>query len=127
MIIDHVLNPSASLRSMIDELAKVPLLAQPGTRWSYSIGIDVQGYLVEQMSGQPFAVFLRTWIFEPLGMKDTAFYVPRQAMSRFSEVHIGVGSAMALDDRPDPTVVPLGPSETRWGTGGAHRTRDATS
>src|SRR5271165_2918762 len=76
MIIDgNVLNAGAPLQAMIDGLAKIPLLAQPGTRWSYSIAVDVQGYLVEKFSGQSFADFARTRIFEPLGMKDTAFYV----------------------------------------------------
>jgi len=112
MILDNnVLNPAAPLQTMIDGLAKVPLVAQPGTRWAYSIAVDVQGYLVEKMSGQPFADFLRTRIFEPLGMKDTAFYVPKDKLSRFSEVHAGAGAALAIDaTRPDATVVPLGPS-----------------
>ncbi len=112
MIIDaNVLNAGAPLQTMIDGLAKIPLLAQPGTRWSYSIGVDVQGYLVEKFSGQPFAEFLRTRIFEPLGMKDTAFYVPKEKMSRFAQVHTGSGASLAVDtNRPDPTVVPLGAS-----------------
>ena len=72
MIIDgNVLNAAAPLQTMIDGLAKIPLLAQPGTRWSYSIAVDVQGYLIEKFSGQPFGEFARKRIFEPLGMKDT--------------------------------------------------------
>ena len=112
MIIDgNVLNADAPLQKMIDGLGKIPLLAQPGTRWSYSIAVDVQGYLVEKFSGQTFAEFLRTRVFEPLGMKDTAFYVPKEKLSRFAQVHIGAGSSLAVDkNRPDPTVVPLGPS-----------------
>jgi CubicO group peptidase (beta-lactamase class C family) len=112
MIIDaNVLDSRVPLQTMIDGLAKMPLLAQPGTRWSYSIAVDVQGYLVEKFSGQPFAEFLRTRIFEPLGMKDTAFYVPREKLARFSQVHTGAGSTLAVDaNRPDPTVVPAGPS-----------------
>lgn len=112
MIIEgNVLNANAPLQTMIDGLGKIPLLAQPGTRWSYSIGVDVQGYLVEKFSGQPFAEFLRTRIFEPLGMKDTAFYVPKEKLSRFAQVHTGAGASLAVDtNRPDPTVVPLGPS-----------------
>ena len=112
MIIDgKVLNSEAPLQNMIDGLAKIPLLAQPGTRWSYSIGVDVQGYLVEKFSGQPFADFLRTRIFEPLGMKDTAFYVPKDKIARFALVHTGSGANLTVDtNRPDPTVVPLGPS-----------------
>jgi CubicO group peptidase (beta-lactamase class C family) len=112
MIIDgNVLNSAAPLKNMIDGLAKLPLLAQPGTRWSYSIGVDVQGYLVEKFSGMPFADFLRTRVFEPLGMKDTAFYVPQEKLSRLALVHNGGPNGLVVDEnRPDPAVVPLGPS-----------------
>jgi CubicO group peptidase (beta-lactamase class C family) len=112
LIIDaNVLNSRAPLQTMIDGLAKMPLLAQPGTRWSCSIGVDVQGYLVEKFSGQPFADFLRTRIFEPLGMKDTGFFVPKEKLSRLALVHTGAGATLAIDpNRPDPAEVPLGPS-----------------
>ncbi len=112
MIIEaRVLNTRAPLQAMIDGLSKMPLTAQPGTRWSYSIGVDVQGYLVEKLSGQPFGDFLRTRIFEPLGMKDTAFFVPKEKLARQAQAHTGVGPTLAADfGRGDPTVVPLGPS-----------------
>ncbi|HYM21802.1 MAG TPA: serine hydrolase domain-containing protein [Vicinamibacterales bacterium] len=112
MVIDAgVLNAAAPLSKMIDGLGRIPLLAQPGTRWSYSIAVDVQGYLIEKFSGMPFADFARTRIFEPLGMKDTAFYVPKEKLARFSEVHTGSGASLAIDtNRPEPTAVPLGPS-----------------
>jgi CubicO group peptidase (beta-lactamase class C family) len=108
-----VLDPSKPLQNMIDGLAKLPLLAQPGTRWYYSIAVDVQGYLVEKFSGKTFDEFLRTRIFEPLGMKDTAFYVPAEKLSRLALVHAqdGGGRLMPPDaSRGDPTVVPRGPS-----------------
>jgi CubicO group peptidase (beta-lactamase class C family) len=113
MIIEgRVLNTAAPLQTMIDGLAKVPLLAQPGTRWSYSIAVDVQGYLVEKLSGQPFGDFLRTRVFDPLGMKDTAFYVPKEKLSRLALVHNedGKGGLTVDESRPDPAVIPLGPS-----------------
>jgi CubicO group peptidase (beta-lactamase class C family) len=114
MIIDgNVLNAAAPLQTMIDGLAKIPLLAQPGTRWSYSIAVDVQGYLVEKFSGMKFDEFLKARVFDPLGMKDTAFYVPKEKLSRLALVHTeGQGGAgLVVDEnRPDPTVVPLGPS-----------------
>ena len=111
MIIDaRVLNPAAPLQAMIDKLVTMPLLGQPGTRWSYSIGVDVQGYLVEKFSGMPLGNFLKTRIFDPLGMKDTGFYVPADRVPRLAQVHTGAGATLAVDPRPDPTVVPLGPS-----------------
>jgi CubicO group peptidase (beta-lactamase class C family) len=100
MIIDaNVLNTRASLQTMIDGLAKMPLLAQPGTRWAYSIAVDVQGYLVEKFSGQSFADFLRLRVFDPLGMKDTAFSVPREKVSRLRQVHAGAGNTLAVSQR----------------------------
>ena len=112
MIIDrNVLNAGAPLQTMIDGLGKIPLLAQPGTRWSYSIAVDVQGYLIEKFSGMSFADFARTRIFEPLGMKDTGFYVPKEKVARLALVHTGSGANLTVDtNRPDPTVVPLGAS-----------------
>jgi CubicO group peptidase (beta-lactamase class C family) len=112
MIIDgNVLNSAAPLQNMIDGLARLPLLARPGSRWSYSIGVDVQGYLVEKFSGMSFADFLRTRVFEPLGMKDTAFYVPKEKLSRLALVHNGGANGLVVDEhRPDPLVVPLGAS-----------------
>ena len=125
MIIEqNLLNPNAPLQTMIDGLAKVPLLAQPGTRWSYSIAVDVQGYLIEKFSGMPFAEFAQKRIFDPLGMKDTGFYVPKEKLARLAQVHMGAGASLAetsiaLDAaRADPTVVPLGPS----GGGGLYST-----
>ena len=61
---------------MIEQLAHIPLEFSPGTAWNYSVSIDVMGYLVEKLSGMSFGEFLRTRLFEPLGMNDTAFYVP---------------------------------------------------
>ncbi len=79
----NLLDRDATLQAMIDKLGKIPLLHQPGERWHYSVSVDVQGYLVEKLSGQPFPEFLKQRIFDPLGMKDTAFYVPPEKLNRF--------------------------------------------
>jgi CubicO group peptidase (beta-lactamase class C family) len=84
---NQVLDPNASLQTMIDKMVAIPLLAQPQTMWSYSAGVDVQGYLVEQLSGQPLGEFLQDRIFAPLGMVDTAFYVPDEKTSRVAAMH----------------------------------------
>jgi CubicO group peptidase (beta-lactamase class C family) len=72
------------LQGMIDQLAEIPLDFSPGTAWNYSVAIDVLGYLVEKLSGLSFGEFLRTRLFEPLGMHDTAFYVPPEKAERFT-------------------------------------------
>jgi CubicO group peptidase (beta-lactamase class C family) len=84
---NRVLDADASLQTMIDKMVQVPLIAQPQTMWAYSSGVDVQGYLVEQISGQPLAEFLQERIFEPLGMVDTGFYVPPDKAHRVAALH----------------------------------------
>ena len=84
---NQVLDPNASLQTMIDKLVEIPLLAQPQTMWSYSAGVDVQGYLVEQLSAQPLAEFLEERIFAPLRMVDTAFYVASDKSHRVAAYH----------------------------------------
>lgn len=78
---------SPNLQAMIDKLAKLPLLYQPGTRWVYSLSVDIEGYLVQKLSGMPLADFMREKIFEPLGMKDSGFYVPKDKWDRFASLY----------------------------------------
>lgn len=77
---------SGSLKDMIQKLAKIPLLYQPGTKWHYSYSADVLGYLVEVISGKPLDVFMRERIFVPLKMKDTDFYVPKEKINRCAAI-----------------------------------------
>ena len=73
-----------TVTSFADKLAQVPLRFDPGTRWLYSLATDVCGCLVEAISGQKFEDFLQQRIFEPLGMTDTAFWVPESKVQRFA-------------------------------------------
>jgi CubicO group peptidase (beta-lactamase class C family) len=75
------------LSEMIDQLAQIPLDFSPGTAWNYSVSIDVLGYLVEKLSGMSFREFLRTRLFEPLGMNDTAFHVPSDKTERLTSCY----------------------------------------
>jgi CubicO group peptidase (beta-lactamase class C family) len=75
------------LAGMMSQLATLPLEFSPGTQWNYSVSIDVMGYLVEKLSGMSFGEFLRTRLFEPLGMTDTGFYVPPEKIERFSSCY----------------------------------------
>jgi CubicO group peptidase (beta-lactamase class C family) len=74
---------SKSLQEMIDKLAKIPLMYQPGTRWSYSVSMDIQGYIIEKLSGKSLPDFYQEHIFKPLGMKDAGFFVPADKNDRF--------------------------------------------
>jgi len=93
------------LEAMVRELARLPLVCQPGTCWKYSMATDVLGRLVEIVSGQPFDLFLRERIFEPLGMIDTDFWVPPEKADRLAELY--TQSEMGLRPVP-PSDVALG-------------------
>ena len=76
--------PDRNLKDFTHKLATLPLLYQPGSRWAYSVSVDVQGRLIEVSSGQSFEAFLQERIFTPLQMVDTGFYVPAEKMDRFA-------------------------------------------
>jgi len=87
------------LEGMIHQLAGLPLEFSPGTQWNYSISIDILGYLIEKVSGMAFGEFLRTRLFEPLGMVDTGFHCPPEKISRFSSCYVpGEGGGLKLQD-----------------------------
>ncbi|MFN4183408.1 MAG: serine hydrolase domain-containing protein [Hyphomonas sp.] len=79
---------SPDMDTFIDRVASIPLLHEPGTIWDYSISVDIQGYLVEKFSGQTLGDFFKTRIFDPLGMKDTGFFVPEDQYERFADVYV---------------------------------------
>ncbi|MEZ6002436.1 serine hydrolase domain-containing protein [Hyphomonas sp.] len=74
------------LETYISRLATMPLLYQPGTDWAYSTAVDVQGYIVQKLSGKRLGQYLEDEIFTPLGMVDTGFFVPEEKRDRFSDV-----------------------------------------
>jgi CubicO group peptidase (beta-lactamase class C family) len=73
-----------SLTEFADRLAGLPLIADPGTTWSYSVGLDLLGRVIEVVSGMPFDLFLKTKLFEPLGMTSTYFQVPASEIPRLT-------------------------------------------
>jgi CubicO group peptidase (beta-lactamase class C family) len=102
------------LEVFVERLAQVPLLYDPGSRWSYSLATDVCGHLVELISGQPLADFFKRRIFDPLEMPDTGFSVPDSAIDRFASCYIR-SDDKSLQLQDDPLISryrkqPLGPS-----------------
>jgi CubicO group peptidase (beta-lactamase class C family) len=85
-----------SLSEIIQKLPEMPLVAQPGLIWSYSLSYDVLAYLIELISGQPYEVFLRERIFGPLGMPDTSLFVPSDKLDRFGPMYQARGEAAGL-------------------------------
>lgn len=72
---------------LVRRAAAIPLMFQPGTEWFYSIATDLQALVIERLSGQTFGDFLKTRIFEPLGMVDTGFHVPPDQVHRLTEMY----------------------------------------
>ena len=76
-----------NLAAFITNLTQIPLLFEPGTRWNYSVSVDVLGRLVEVLSGKSFDQFLQERIFTPLDMRDTGFYVPANKKDRLAKLY----------------------------------------
>ena len=99
-------------------LGTLPLMYQPGERWLYHTGADVAGVLIARASGQPFEVFLRERIFDPLDMADTGFQVPADKLARLTSCYDAsalAGSIRLFDDARDsqwsqPAAFPSGGS-----------------
>ena len=84
---ERLLPYDGTIGDSVARLAKQPLLFNPGERWEYSLSVDVLGRLVEVVSGMPFDEFLRKRVFEPLGMKDTYFFVPDNKLDRLAAAY----------------------------------------
>lgn len=94
--------PAPSLAEFADRLATMPLVYQPGTKWSYSISLDLLGRVIEVVSGQPFDAYLRDHLFGPLGMDSTGFRVPEGQVDRLASNYAPFGG----------TLIPIDPAAT---------------
>jgi CubicO group peptidase (beta-lactamase class C family) len=96
-----VIGANISVQTMIDRLAGIPLEFSPGEAWNYSVSTDVIGYLIGAISGEPFEEFVRTRILAPLGMTDTAFYVPEDKRARLAACYaVNETGQVVLEDDP---------------------------
>ena len=84
---DGFVTTHAILGDKIKLLAKMPLLHEPGEKFTYGLNMDVLGYLVEVISHKSFKMYLQENIFDPLGMKDTYFYLPEDKVNRLAKVY----------------------------------------
>jgi CubicO group peptidase (beta-lactamase class C family) len=111
-------NAQGGLDMMIEQLSTLPLEFSPGTAWNYSVSIDVVGYLVQQLSGMSFGEFLRTHLFEPLGMTDTAFWCPPREIGRFTSCYQpNEGGGLKLQDDAESSIF-AAPPKLESGGGG---------
>ena len=99
-------------------LGSLPLMAQPGERWLYHVSSDVLGVLIARVSGQSLGAFMRERIFDPLGMKDTAFHVPSEKIERLATSYSFNRQKQKLDvydDAPNTAWRPELPFEAGGG------------
>ena len=89
-VIDGVTEKNVVLQTKMELLAKQPLLFEPGSEWAYGLSSDLLGYLVEVVSGKPLDRFFAEEIFEPLGMRDTYFYLPDEKADRLVTLYAAV-------------------------------------
>ncbi|WP_371596774.1 serine hydrolase domain-containing protein [Streptomyces sp. NBC_00564] len=82
---------SSSPGEFLERLGQLPLAYQPGTQWRYSISMEIQGVIIERLSGQSLADFFQDHIFAPLGMTDTAFHTPPEKLSRRARLYYTAG------------------------------------
>lgn len=78
-----------TLAEFAEKLGQLPLVFHPGEQWYYGPSVDVQAVLVEQLSGQPFAEYVREHILAPLGMSETRYFVPESDRNRLAAVYDG--------------------------------------
>ena len=100
-----------------DRLAELPLVLQPGTKWSYSVSLDLLGRVIEVASGMAFDEFLRTRIFEPTGMTSTWFTVPDSEIGRFT-TNYGIMNGTPLPVDPAKASIYLDPPPFPFGGAG---------
>ncbi len=94
---DLKVRQSHNLQDFIDKMAKIPLLYQPGKGWVYSLSMDIEGYIVEKLSGHSLPQFMDDQIFKPLGMRDAGFFVPQSKRNRFASLY---------ESGPDDKLIP---------------------
>ena len=87
-----LLTEDMTLMDFVAKLGQIPLQYDPGSRWHYSVSVDVQGALVEAVSGMPFGAFLKERLFDPLGMADTRFTAPESLWPRIAQLYSPAGT-----------------------------------
>ena len=113
-----------SLEDFANRAATLPLVAEPGTKWSYSIGLDVMGRVIEVASGMSFERFLQTRMFTPLKMNSTFFMVPQDQVKRLATNYAFVGDTRTPLDPAATSVFLRKPSFPYGGAGLVMSARD---
>lgn len=113
-----------SLALFADRLAKVPLVAEPGTRWIYSLGLDLMGRVIEVASGMRFERYLAETIFRPAGMASTFFQVPKDEAARLTTNYGAIGQGLVPIDEGEDSIFLDAPPFAFGGSGLVSSPRD---
>ncbi|TNE52298.1 MAG: class A beta-lactamase-related serine hydrolase [Sphingomonadales bacterium] len=109
--------PAPGLDAWANRLATLPLIAQPGTKWSYSVALDLLGRVIEVASGQTFDAFLQERMFDPCGMTSTFFQVPQSEIGRYT-ANYGIAAGIPLPIDPARASIYLDKPPIFWGGSG---------
>lgn len=116
--------PTPDLKTFSERLAKLPLIAEPGTKWSYSIALDLMGRVIEVASGMDFGAFLQTRIFDPLKMTSSYFQVPQSEIPRLTTNYGVLGGNLLPIDPASSSIYLDKPPFAYGGAGLCCSTRD---
>ncbi|APG63597.1 hypothetical protein LPB140_05080 [Sphingorhabdus lutea] len=116
--------PVPDIATFAKRLAKLPLIAEPGTKWSYSISLDLLGHVIGLASGMSFEAFLQENIFNPLGMNSTFFQLPADKVSRFVDNYAGFNGALIPIDPASASIYLDKPAFAFGGAGLISSARD---
>ena len=100
---DHGVQSAADLQTLTNIVSGVPYISAPGAEWNYSVASDLQGAIIERISGESLDNFLKREVFDPLGMVDTSFYVESEDLSRVSGITERSDNGFVYLDAEDPT------------------------
>jgi len=113
----EVLSGNKTVAEFVEKLSKLPLKHQPGTRWDYSVSVDVQGRLIEVLSGMDLATYMSERVFKPLDMRDTAFRMTEEKSDRFAQVYKKTKDEQGIEPANDGRTNRYY-EETQWYSGG---------
>lgn len=111
------MNRENTLTEFAEKLGSLPLVFHPGEQWYYGMSVDVQAFLVERLSGQPFDEYVREHVLDPLGMDETRYYVPESDRDRLASVYSGA-EGDSLTRIPDEQILAFNTSEWPLTPGG---------
>jgi CubicO group peptidase (beta-lactamase class C family) len=115
---------SIPIREMVDALGQLPLEAQPGTEFEYQVGFPLAGIVIETVTGKNLEEFYQEYIFKPLGMNDTSFYLDKSKLERFPSLYQPVYKSgkweLRISEKPEESEKVTGPKTYFGPGGGAH-------